>query len=169
MIVADAGPIIAYARLGRLELLRQVTGDLVLPEAVYDELVVQGRGKPGAAEVAQSRWMRRASIRDRDAVARFPPVLGAGEREAIVLAAEHGATLLTDDLRARAVAEARGIEVVGVLWVLGEAKRRGLVPAVRLIVDELRAIDYRLHPERVLRPFLHTRASGLTAAADTVH
>jgi predicted nucleic acid-binding protein len=137
-----------------LALLRQVVEELVVPDAVYGDLVVKGRGKPGADEVAESTWIRRESVWNRDAVAHFPPVLGQGEREAIVLAEEHDATLLTDDRRAREVAEERGIAVVGVLWVLGEAKRRGFVSEVRPIIDELLAIGYRLHPERVIRPFL---------------
>ena len=37
MMVADSGPIIAFARIGRLDLLRQVVGELVIPPAVYDE------------------------------------------------------------------------------------------------------------------------------------
>lgn len=154
MIIADAGPIIAFARIGRLELLQRVVADLMVPEAVYDDLVVKGRGKPGADEVAKSPWIRRVSVQDRDAVMDFPPVLAQGEREAIVLAQERRATLLMDDQRAREVAQERGIEVVGVLWVLGEAKRRGFVTEVRSIVEELLTIGYRLHPERVIRPFL---------------
>ena len=71
-----------------------------MPDAVYDDLVVKGQGKPGADEVAESTWIRQKSIRERDAVLHFPPVLGAGEREAIVLAEEQHATLLTDDQRA---------------------------------------------------------------------
>jgi predicted nucleic acid-binding protein len=154
MIIADAGPIIAFVRIGRLELLQRVVADLMVPEAVYDDLVVKGRGKPGADEVARSTWIRHVSIQDRDAVTDFPPVLEQGEREAIVLAEERRATLLMDDHRAREAAEERGIEVVGVLWVLGEAKRRGFVTEVRSIVEELLTIGYRLHPERVIRPFL---------------
>ena len=100
MIVADAAPVIAFARIGRLALLRQVVEELTVPDAVYDDLVVKGQGKPGADEVAESTWIRQKSIRERDAVVHFPPVLGAGEREAIVLAEEQHATLLTDDQRA---------------------------------------------------------------------
>ena len=99
MIVADAAPIIAFARLGRLALLQHIVEELVVPDAVYDDLVVKGRGKPGAAEVAESTWIRRESIRSREATAHFPPVLGAGEREAIVLAAEHHAVLLGERAR----------------------------------------------------------------------
>jgi uncharacterized protein len=54
MIVADAAPVIAFARLGRLALLQHIVEELVVPDAVYDDLVVKGRGKPGAAEVAES-------------------------------------------------------------------------------------------------------------------
>ena len=43
MIVADAVPIIGFSRIERLELLRQVVGELVIPDAVYEELVVKGR------------------------------------------------------------------------------------------------------------------------------
>jgi predicted nucleic acid-binding protein len=118
MIVADAASVIAFARLGRLALLQHIVGELVVPEAVYDDLVVKGRGKPGAAEVAESTWIQRESIRNREATAHSPPVLGAGEREAIVLAAEHHAALLTDGQRARETTEELGLEVVGVLWVL---------------------------------------------------
>ena len=59
MIVADTGPIIAFARLGCLALLRQVVGALVIPDAVYVELAVRGQGRPGAVEVAQGGWIHR--------------------------------------------------------------------------------------------------------------
>ncbi len=41
MIVADTGPLIAFLQIGRLDLLQQVMGTVVIPEAVYEELVVQ--------------------------------------------------------------------------------------------------------------------------------
>ena len=62
--------------------------------------------------------------------------------------------MLLDDQRARQEARNRGVEVVGVLWVLGEAKRREFVTEIRPIIDELLAMGYWLHPERVIRPFL---------------
>ena len=45
--------------------------------------------------------------------------VGAGEREAILLAHEHqSALLVTDDRRAWRIAEARGLRVVGTVWGL---------------------------------------------------
>ena len=59
MIVFDAGPIIIFARIGRLSLLREVTGSLLIPDAVYDEIVVKKGGMPGAPEVAQAVWIQK--------------------------------------------------------------------------------------------------------------
>jgi predicted nucleic acid-binding protein len=47
-IVADSGPILSCARANRLELFHQVIGDLTIPDAVYEDIVVRGAGKPGA-------------------------------------------------------------------------------------------------------------------------
>ena len=61
MIVADAGPIIAFACIGRLALLQQVVGEFVVPDAVYEELVVKGGDRAGAAEVRRGEGMRSAA------------------------------------------------------------------------------------------------------------
>lgn len=154
MIVADAGPLIAFSRIGRLGLLGQVVGELVVPEAVYDDVGVKGKGRSGAEQVEHAHWIRRRGIADLGAAAPFPPDLGRGEREAIVLAKNERAHLLVDDRRARAVAQELGIEVFGTLRVLAEAKRRGFVAEVLPILQELRAVGYWIHEERVVRPFL---------------
>ena len=83
MIVADTGPIIAFARLGQLDLLRQAVESLVIPDAVYEELVGRGHDRLGAEEVAQGEWIHWRTVTDQEAVAQLPRVLHAGEREAI--------------------------------------------------------------------------------------
>jgi len=130
MMVVDTGPVIAFARLGRLDLLRQVVEAFVIPDAVYEELVGRGKDRPGATEVEHGGWIHLMTVTDREAVAQLPRVLHAGEREAIVLAQEINAQLLIDEQRGRAIAIARGLVVVGILRILAEAKQRGLIPAV---------------------------------------
>jgi predicted nucleic acid-binding protein len=142
MIVADAGPIIGFARIGRLDLLRQVLGEVVIPEAVYEELVGSGRDRPGAADVEQGGWIQRQRVTDRAAVAHLPTVLHAGEREAIVLAQALQAPLLIDEQRGRNVAMARGLVVIGALRVLADAKRRGVIDRAKPLVDALLAAGY---------------------------
>lgn len=47
MIVSDAGPIIIFARVRRLPLLHEVTGSLIIPAAVHDEILVKKGSMPG--------------------------------------------------------------------------------------------------------------------------
>lgn len=153
MIVSDTGPIIAFARLGRLPLLRQVFDVLIIPDAVFDELVQSGPEQPGAPEALQGEWIQRRSVTDQEAVRQLPARLHAGEREAIVLAHEHGMQILIDEQRGRSSARARGLEIVGSLRVLAEAKALGIISAVRPMVEELRAIRYWIDSS-IIRDFL---------------
>ena len=153
MIVSDAGPIIIFARIGRLYLLREVTGSLLIPGAVYDEIVVKKGGMPGAAEVAQAAWIQKASVANRSIIDGLPRVLHEGEREAIALAKERGAQLLVDEIRARRVAADQKIEMIGTLRILSDAKRLGLIRTVRPIIVQMQSRGYRF--DRVLiRRFL---------------
>ena len=52
MIVADAGPLIVFARIGRLSLLHDIVESLTVPPAVYDEITVSGMA--GAEELARA-------------------------------------------------------------------------------------------------------------------
>ena len=64
--------------------------------------------------------------------------LGDGEWEAIALAVELGASaILIDDRPARRLAEAAGVNVIGTLGLLLEAKRQGHVRTIRAELDKL--------------------------------
>ena len=144
MVIADAGPIITFARSGYEYLLRQVFSQLIIPEAVYAEVVVKGRGRPGASLVLESTWIRQASVQDPSKADLLPALLGLGEREAIILAEECNASLLADDRNARREAKKRGIEFLGSLRVLKEAKNAGLIEAVTPVAAALRQAGLHL-------------------------
>ena len=59
IIVADSSPLIALARVGRLELWRSVFGSVLLPMAVWAELVQVGMDRPGWAAVVTADWIGR--------------------------------------------------------------------------------------------------------------
>lgn len=136
-IVSNSGPLLSFARARRLDLLREVVGELIIPEAVYEEIVFQGAGRPGAAEVQEGAWIRRASVRNRSLVYQLPERLQLGESEAIALAQELGASLLVDEREARREAIRLGVSCLGSLRVLQEAKERGIISEVKPILDEL--------------------------------
>jgi len=111
---------------------QQVVGELVVPEAVYEALVVKGGDRPGAKEVRRGGGIHRHTLRNRQALTQLPRSLAQGECEAIILPEEEDATRLVDERKAREAAAQRGIEAIGSLWVLKEAKQRGMIFAVVL-------------------------------------
>jgi predicted nucleic acid-binding protein len=140
-VVSNSSPLIALTRVNHLLLLQRLYSELYLPAAVWHEVVVQGRGQPGAAAVQGAPWIVRSAIRNAPLVLSLTQDLGAGEAEAIVLAQELPADLLiVDERHAREKARRLGIPVIGVLGVLLEAKARRLLPAVRPVVDDLKNI-----------------------------
>jgi predicted nucleic acid-binding protein len=151
MIVSDAGPIVVFARIGRLSLLRDVTGILLIPDAVHSEIFVNKGAMPGASEVAQATWIQRVLVADRSTIDWMPNVLHEGEREAIALAKERGAQLLVDEIRVRREASARGVEVIGTLRILDEAKRSGHIALARPIVVQMQSQGYRFDRALILR------------------
>jgi uncharacterized protein len=159
MIVSDAGPIVVFARIGRLSLLREVTGILLIPDAVHSEIFAKNGAMPGASEVAQATWIQRVSVADRSIVDRMSNVLHEGEREAIALAKERSAQLLVDEIRGRRVASDQGVEVIGTLRVLDYAKRSGHIGLVQPIIAEMQSQGYRFERTLILR-FLEIVGEG---------
>ncbi len=144
IIVSNSGPTISFARAGHLGLLERLLQQIRIPEGVYEDIVVRGAGKPGAAEVKGAGWIKKEEVRNRTEVEQLPTGLGLGEREAIILAQELKAALLIDDRQARKAAEERGVVCFGSLRVLKEAKERGLIEEIKPIGDRLRATGLRI-------------------------
>jgi predicted nucleic acid-binding protein len=138
IVVSDSSPLIALARIGHLSLLREMYGQVAVPQAVYGEVVNGQGGRPGAAEVARADWIVVRKVRNAAVVSALRADLGAGESEAIALALEFpDPLLLVDERLARRAAVRLGLDPVGTIGVLVEAKRKGLVPAIRPLLDDL--------------------------------
>jgi predicted nucleic acid-binding protein len=150
IIVSNSGPIISFARAGQLGLLKRLFQQIRIPEGVYEDIVVRGAVKPGAADVKSAGWIKKKEVKNRTEVEQLPTGLGLGEREAIILAQELKAALLIDDRQARKTAEERGVVCFAPdsnnqgLRVLKEAKERRLIEEIRPIGDELRATGLRI-------------------------
>lgn len=137
--MADAGPIISFARIGRLDLLREIVGGLIVPPAVYEELVKKGKSLPGTEEITRASWITCQPLKEeKELTPTLPPHLGQGERDAIALTMEIQGVLLIDDLAAKREAQRRGLSTFGTLRLLREAKEKGLIQKARPIVDALR-------------------------------
>ncbi|MGE0683401.1 MAG: DUF3368 domain-containing protein [Candidatus Binatia bacterium] len=141
MIVSNSTPLIAFARIGELELLRQVVQHVFVPEAVWNEVTEAGN-RPGTTEIRSASWV------EVQVVASIPPellhLLDRGEAEAIALAEEITAEeLLLDERAARAVAVARGVKIIGSAGLLVRAKQRNLITVVRPFLERMQAQGIR--------------------------
>jgi hypothetical protein len=87
-VIADATPLIYLAAIGQFDLLGVLYGRIVIPCAVYDEVVIQGGGRPGATETAGAAWVDRVAVSDPTKLTSLLSQLDRGESEAIVLAEE---------------------------------------------------------------------------------
>lgn len=155
--ISDSTPLIALARIGELEVVRHVFEEILVPEAVHEEIVEARGGAPGAEDVAAADWVHRTRVAPRR-VAPLLRLMDRGEAEAIALArVETGSLLLTDDRKARRTAKELGIQVQGTLGILARAKGQGLVPSIRPLTQRLQSSGWRIS-ESILAEFL--RRSG---------
>lgn len=138
IVVSDASPIIGLSAVGKLALLRRLYETILIPASVAREITEGELGKPGIEDLRASDWIVIQPAENSFLVRALAGELDKGEAEAIALAVEQRAgLLLIDERRARKVAERLGIRVVGVLGVLVEAKQKGLLPAVRPVLEDL--------------------------------
>jgi len=138
VIVSNAGPIIALARIDKLELHKQFK-QICISKEVYEQVVVKGEGKPGSGEVKDSDWFVTKEVENRLAVESLTLELEKGEAETISLALELNADLvLIDESIARDIAKSRGLEVIGTVGILARAYEKGLIKDLKTSLDDLR-------------------------------
>lgn len=153
--VSDSSPLILFSAIGRLELLHEVFGEILVPPAVWREIVVRGAGRPGANELQEVDWIRQQSPTSPMLSVVRRAGIDDGETEAIALALSMrpAATVILDDVPARRVALNAGLDVTGTGGAVVLAKQFGLVSIVGPTLRELRAAGLYLS-DSTLRRFI---------------
>jgi predicted nucleic acid-binding protein len=139
IIISDTTSLTNLAAVGHLELLHQLYDQVIIPQAVYDEIVNVGYLVPGTTEVQNLSWINVHLVSNKNQVNELLNELDFGEAEAIVIALELNADLLLlDERKGRKVAQNLGIKkITGLLGVLLEAKQKGLIANIKPIIDQL--------------------------------
>jgi len=142
LVVSDSSVLIHLASIGRLSLLEKLFESIVVPPAVWREVVEQGGDRAGALEVAQARqagWITVVEPVDTALLRLLKRDLDDGEAETIALAIEQKATLvLLDETDARATADLHELSKTGVIGLLIRAKQEGYIDLLKPDLDRLR-------------------------------
>lgn len=162
IVIADAGPLIALARLERLDLLQRLFGAVTVTAWVAQE-VLAGGDFPDVIELRTALsqpWLQTVDLPDlmdpmnldwqeqcRDLINLHQ--IDMGEATALVLAQHmatqgHAAMLVMDDFRGRSAAQHTGIALMGTAGLLLLGKQRGVIEAVKPCLLTLRQQGYFL-------------------------
>lgn len=127
-----------------MDVLHELYTEILVPSAVLDEVV---RDPSVALDAAfASGWLKRVTASNRERVYQVERALGGrGEAEVIGVALElEGAIVLIDEKAARAYARSLGLQVLGTVGVVLDAKRRGLIDRATPLLDDLRRSGFWL-------------------------
>lgn len=134
----NASPLIFLSRAGLLDLLQLEGSEIVIPKSVAEEIQRRNSDDPTVRAIEKTTWLRIVepspvpeTIRTWD--------LGAGETSVLAWGYENqGTVIIVDDLAARRCAATHGIPVRGTLGLVLTAKKRGVIPEARPVLETLR-------------------------------
>lgn len=151
VVIADAGPLIALSRIARLDVLRELFGEVWMTDEIRRE-VLPLADFPGAAlisEAIEGGWIRVVQPPE-DTRPPINPGVDAGEASAIALAdSVPGSLIIMDDRAGRTEAKSRSLSVIGTAAVVGLARERGLLKSARHTLIALTDAGYFI-PETII-------------------
>ncbi|TAE53277.1 MAG: DUF3368 domain-containing protein [Nostocales cyanobacterium] len=138
IIVSNTSPITNLSAIGKIQLLEQLYGEIIISSAVFQELTQWGDSIPGAKEVKTYDWIIVKPVNNIILVQSLKNKLDEGESSVIALALELNADwLIIDEQLGRQTAIENNLKITGILGILIEAKRQQLIPLVKPILDDL--------------------------------
>jgi len=162
-IVSNTSPLIWLSKIGKIVLLKELYGEVVIPKEVYREAVENGleEGFNDALIVKESvnqGWIKVSNLNEGETelcqkIVEQATEVHLGEAQAIILARERHALLLMDESSGRAFAEAWGLTVRGTLYVVMKALREGALKKNEAKEATLQLVNkgFRVDPKLLTR------------------
>jgi len=145
IVVCDSTVLIGLSRIGKLELLREVFGQVYIPGGVFKEVSEKGLNRPGAKSIRKADWIKVKEVKDKSQLGFLLGTLDKGEAEVLSLAKESKADLiLLDEEKARKVAVIAGFDVMGLLGLCILAKNMGLLDRIGPLIEHLKKKNFRI-------------------------
>ncbi len=137
-VAINASPLITLYRANLHTVLPQIFPEILVPEAVWAEVVNRTHDDPATQGLPGATWAKKTAVANRPEVEAWN--LGAGETALLSFAyADKVVKVIMDDRAARRCANVFGISAIGTAGVVVLAKRRGLIPSVEQALRQLQA------------------------------
>ena len=150
-VVANTTPLISLASIGKLELLKDIFGEIIIADAVYNE--IKAKKGFGYSEI-DTDYIKVQSIKGIAYRDFLLSQLDLGETETIILAKEIDADfVIIDENIAYKIAKSSELNVVRTLSLLLRAKEKELIPALKPLLDEM-ILKGRWYSQRVYKTIL---------------
>ena len=150
-VICNASPIIGLVSIGKLDLLWELFDEVLIPEAVYQE-VTAGKQTQDIAlilDAVNNGHINVINIHGKDMANLLYGKLHKGELETIIGAKEDSSInfAIIDEKAARAFAATMLVDTLGLLGILIHAKATGLIDTVRPYIDKLISNGYWVSDE----------------------
>ncbi|MBQ9661958.1 MAG: DUF3368 domain-containing protein [Oscillospiraceae bacterium] len=146
-VIVNSTPLIALCKIDRLELLKELYGEITIPEAVFHEVTAKNDGVKRKL-LESGAWVHIQHISDTGDKRMYKAKLHDDEVEVMILAQEIKADLvIIDDNAARKTAIYLGLPLTGTIGVLLRAKQKGLIPKVMPLVENLEQNGLYVSPQ----------------------
>jgi uncharacterized protein len=162
-VISDTSPLIWLAEVGKITLVKDLFGEVIIPEEVYIEAVEKGlQGGFADAqtikECISEGWIKLSKFNFKDQsllqkISGHSFEIHSGEAQAIVLAREMKLLLLIDESAGRAFGQAWGLKVKGTIYVIISALRKRIIDETQAkeAVLTMVAKGFRLEPTLLAR------------------
>ncbi len=145
-MVVNTSPLIVLLHSGQAELLPQLFSEIVIPQAVWQEVVMGGHRDQAALGLQVAPWAKPSPVELSPRVTAWS--LGVGESAVLTFALENPRyRAVLDDQAARRCARTLGIALLGTGGMLVLAKRRGLLQSITESLENLQQAGLWLSPE----------------------
>jgi predicted nucleic acid-binding protein len=137
-VVVNTTPLIALSHVDQLDILKEMYGEVVIPEAVYKELSAKPESVCKIAVDHSLDWIQIRGIHNQLAKSMYKTQLHEGEVEVMILAQEINAdVVIIDDANAKKHAKYLGLPVTGTLGVLIKAKQQRYLQELKPILYQM--------------------------------
>jgi predicted nucleic acid-binding protein len=146
-IISDTSCFIILSKIGQLEMLNRLFGNVVTTPEIADEF---GESLPD--------WVEIIAVKDKHKQHLFEVQVDRGESSAMALSLEMEDTLLIiDDYKARRLAKTLNIDYTGTIGILILAKHKGIISSIKPSLERIKETNFRISAELELQALIEAK------------